>query len=345
MRVTNGSERLMRVFVTGGTGLIGTSLVRRLLERGDQPVVLTRQADQVRRNPAMRAVQFVQGDPSVRGAWESAVDGCDAVVNLVGHNIFAERWNPEVRRKIRDSRVYSAEHVVAAVAKAPSRPKVLVQASAIGYYGFHGDEELTESCPSGSDFMAVVCREWEEAAAPVEALGVRLATLRIGVVMAKGEGALGVLAPKFKMFFGAAPVGSGGYALQPATGRQWFSWVHVDDIVGLTLFILDHAEAHGPINGTAPTPVRNVEFGRALAKVLWRPFLPFGPPDAVMEVILGEVAQVVTKGQKVLPTRALELGYRFQHTEILPALRAIFAKAPAAPKPAPARPAPAGHHH
>lgn len=332
----------MRVFVTGGTGLIGTSLVRRLLERGDQPVVLTRRADQVRRDPALRAVQFVQGDPTTRGAWESALDGCDAVVNLVGHNIFAERWNPEVRRKIRDSRVYSTEHVAAAIAKAQTRPKVLVQASAVGYYGPHGDEELTESSPSGSDFMAVVCREWEEAAAPVEALGVRLAVLRIGVVMAKGEGALGVLTPKFKMFFGAAPIGSGGNALQPATGRQWFSWVHVDDIVGLTLFLIDHPEVHGPVNGTAPHPVRNFEFGQALAKVLWRPFLPIGPPDAVMEVILGEVAQVVTKGQKVLPARAQELGYRFQHPEILPALRAIFAQAPAAPRP---EPAPAGHHH
>src|SRR3954451_2189237 len=156
----------MRVFVTGGTGLIGRHLVQKLLARGDQAVVLSRRADTVRRNPAMRPVQVVQGDPSVAGGWDSALDGCDAVVNLAGHNLFAQRWNAEVKRTIRDSRVYATENLVAAAAKARSRPGVLVQGSAIGFYGPHGDETLTEESPSGSDFMAVVCREWEEAAAP-----------------------------------------------------------------------------------------------------------------------------------------------------------------------------------
>jgi uncharacterized protein (TIGR01777 family) len=335
----------MRVFVTGGTGLIGRNLVRRLLERGDQVVVLSRQADRVRRDPAIRPVQVVQGDPSVAGGWGSEVDGCDAVINLVGHNIFAERWRPEVRRKIRDSRVYSTEHVVSAIDKAHARPKVLVQASAIGYYGSRGDEDLTESSPPGSDFMAVVCREWQEAAAPAESLGVRIATIRTGVVLAKGEGALGVMTPIFKWLpGGAAPVGSGESGFKPAKGRQWLSWIHIDDIAGIFLAALDNAEAHGPINGTAPNPVRNAEFGKALARVLRRPFLPVGPPDAVLEVVLGEVAQVVTKGQKVLPEKAQQLGYVFKYPDLLPALQAIFAKAPAAPRPAPARVAPAGHH-
>lgn len=333
----------MRVFVTGGTGLIGRNLVRRLLERGDQPVVLSRQADKVRRSPSVRQVQVVQGDPSIPGAWDSAVDGCDGVVNLAGHNLFADRWNPRVKRTIRDSRVYSTENVVAAIGKARSRPKVLVQGSAIGYYGPHGDEPLTESSPSGSDFMSVVCREWEEAAAPAESLGARLALIRTGVVLAKDEGALGAIAPKYKMFLGAAPVGSGGSAFKPGVGHQWMSWVHIDDIVGLLLLALDRDGARGPINGTAPNPVRHVDFGKALAKVLRRPFLPIGPPDAVLELLLGEAAQVVTKGQKVLPTKAQELGYAFQYPEILGALRAIFAKAPSAPQAAPAPVAHAGH--
>ncbi len=176
----------MRVFLTGGTGLIGREIAKRLLERGDQPVILTREADQFRRIPANRPIQVVQGDPTVPGNWEHAIDGCDAVINLVGHNLFAERWNTHVKRKIRDSRVLSTEHVVAAIGKIKEakRPKVLVQASAIGYYGPHGDEPLTEASPSGTDFMAVVCREWEEAAAPVEKLGARLATIRTGVVLA-----------------------------------------------------------------------------------------------------------------------------------------------------------------
>jgi uncharacterized protein (TIGR01777 family) len=337
----------MRVFVTGGTGLIGRHIVRKLLERGDEPVILTRQADLVRRNPSMRAVRVIQGDPSVSGAWDGALDGCDAVVNLVGHNIFADRWGPSVKRKIRDSRVYSTEHVIAAVSRAQTKPRVFVQASAIGYYGPHADEELTESSPSGSDFMAVVCREWEEAAAPAEAMGLRLATIRTGVVLARGEGALGAMTPIYKWLpGGAAPVGGGGSPLKPGSGRQWMSWIHLDDIVGLFLLALDNPSAQGPINGSAPNPVRHSEFSKALASVLWRPHLPFGPPDAVLDLVLGEVAQVVTKGQKVLPVKAQQLGYAFKYPQLLPALKAVFARQEPAARPAPAHahPAPAGHH-
>jgi len=336
----------MRVFVTGGTGLIGRNLVRRLLARGDQPVVLTRHADVTRRDPAMRPVQVVQGDPSAAGGWESAVDGCDAVVNLAGHNLFAERWSPAVKRTIRDSRVYSTEHVVAAISKARTRPKVLVQGSAIGYYGPHGDEALTEESPSGSDFLAVVCREWEEASAPVEALGLRLATVRTGVVLAKGEGALGAMTPIYKWLpGGAAPVGGGGSFWKPGAGQQWMSWIHVDDIVGLFLLAVDNPAAQGPINGTSPNPVRHKDFGKALASVLRRPFLPFGPPDAVLELLQGEVAQVVTKGQKVLPEKAQKLGYAFKYPEVLAALKAVFAK-PVRDKPTAVTPvAAAGRHH
>ncbi|GAC1452012.1 MAG: TIGR01777 family oxidoreductase [Isosphaeraceae bacterium] len=315
----------MRVFVTGGTGLIGRSLVRRLLERGDAPVVLSRQADTVRREPAMRQVQFVQGDPSLAGGWESALEGCEGVVNLVGHNIFADRWSSSVKRKIRDSRVYSTQHVVSAIKGARSRPGVLVQASAIGDYGPHEDETITEESHSGSDFMAVVCREWEEAAGAVEELGVRLATIRTGIVLAKGEGALGTITPLYRWLpGGAAPVGSGGNHFKPATGPQWMSWVHLDDIVGIFLKALDDSQARGPINGTSPNPVRHREFGQLLAKVLWRPFLPVGPPDAMLEFLLGEVAQVITKGQKVRPEALQKLGYSFQYPTLLPALEAIF---------------------
>lgn len=335
----------MRVFLTGGTGLIGRGIVRRLLERGDEPIVLSRRADAVRREPAMRPVRVIQGDPSSRGNWEEALDGCDAVINLVGYNLFAKRWSAKVKRTIRDSRVYSTENVVRAIQRAHNPPKVLVQASAIGYYGPHGDEELTEECPSGSDFMAVVCREWEEAAAPAAALGVRLATIRTGVVLAKGEGALGAMTPLYQLFFGAAPVGNGGKGFSPASGDQWMSWIHIDDIVGVYLLALDNADAHGPINGTSPNPVRHHDFGKALARVLWRPFLPFGPPDAMLELMLGEVADVVTKGQRVLPKKAQALGYRFQYAEILAALQAVFAKPPAPPRAHTPTAAAAGHGH
>lgn len=335
----------MRVFITGGTGLIGRHLVRRLAERGDQPVILSRHADQVRRDPSMRVREIVQGDPTTAGGWQNAIDGCDAVVNLAGHNIFEDRWNSQVKRKIRDSRVYSTDNIVAAIARAKNPPRVLVQSSAIGYYGTPAETELTEQSPSGSDFMAVVCREWEEAAHHVESLGVRLALIRTGVVLERGAGALGVMTPIFKVPLGAAPVGNGGSLVKPATGQQWMSWIHIDDIVGILLLALDQPEATGPINGTAPNPVRNLEFSRALAKVLWRPCSPIGPPDPVLRLVLGEVADVITKGQKVLPARALALGYSFKYPKLEEALKALFAKPVTPPKPVPIPAAKAGHHH
>jgi uncharacterized protein (TIGR01777 family) len=334
----------MRVFITGGTGLIGRHLIRRLVERGDQPVVLSRRADAVRREHSMRFLKIVPGDPTRPGGWEVGLEGCDAAVNLAGHNVFDERWNAGVKRSIRDSRVYSTENLVSAIARAKKPPTTLVQGSAIGYYGPHGDEELSEQSPSGSDFMAVVCREWEEAAHAAEAKGVRVPIIRTGVVLARGAGALGVMTPIFKWLpGGAAPVGSEG-RLKPGSGQQWLSWIHIDDIVGIILLALDNPEARGPINGTAPNPVRNAEFSRALARAVHRPFVPIGPPDAVLGVVLGEVAQVVTKGQKVLPARAQELGYTFQYPELAGALQAIFAKPQAPPKPAPVATHSGAHH-
>ena len=324
----------MEVLITGGSGMIGRRLARRLLDRGDRPVVVSRNADEARRNPGLSGSRVVQGDPSKEGPWQEEVGRCQAVCNLSGHNIFDGRWNPEVKRRIRDSRVYSTEHIVAAIEKSVDRPQVLVQGSAIGYYGPHVDEEVTESSPSGSDFLAVVCRDLEEAAGQVPSMGVRLATVRTGVVLARGEGALGVMTPIFKMG-GASPVGNGGHLFRPATGRQWLSWIHIDDIVGLFLMAIDNPEAQGPINGTAPQPARNGDFSRALAKLLHRPFLPFGPPDLALEVMLGEVAKSVTTGQRVLPIRAMELGYRFLHPELIGALTAAF-DVEDAPKPIPA---------
>lgn len=336
----------MRVFLTGGTGSIGRNLVRRLAERGDQPVILSRRADHVRRDPAMRVFTVVQGDPTEPGPWQSEVDGCDAVINLAGHNIFADRWSTRVKRLIRDSRVYSTENVAAAIGMARNTPKVLVQASAIGYYGPHGDEELTESSGSGADFMARVCREWEDAAEPAEAYGCRVARIRTGIVLARGEGALGVMTPIFKWLpLGAAPVGSGAHPLAPATGKQWMSWIHLDDITGILLLALDRAEATGPINGTAPRPVRNAEFSKTLAHAVHRLCAPIGPPDALLRLALGDVAQVITKGQKVLPTRAEALGYTFKYPELAGALKNLFAPPPAAPRTQPARPLAAAHHH
>lgn len=313
----------MRVFLTGGTGMIGRPLVARLRERGDEVVVVSRSSDQVRRDPSFRGVRVVPGNPSQAGDWQSEVSGCDAVVNLAGHNIFADRWTSPVRAKIRDSRVHAVDQLVRAVEAARDRPTVFVQGSAIGYYGATGDEPLDEGAASGSDFLAVVCREGEDASRPVEALRLRLATIRTGVVLGRGQGALGVMAPLFR-WGGAGPVGSGGHPLRPARGLQWLSWIHLDDIVGLFLLAIDDARADGPINGTAPTPCRNIDFSRALARAVHRPCLPIGPPDALVRLLVGGVAASIVQGQRVVPTRALALGYAFRHADLDEAIRSAL---------------------
>ncbi len=339
----------MKVFITGGSGLIGRHLARRLLDDGHQPVILSRHSDLLRRKPEFRPYHVVQGDPATEGRWQDEIDGCDAVVNLAGHNLFADRWNTEIKRKIRDSRVHGTDHVVTAIAKARKKPGVLVQASAIGIYGPHGDEELDETSPSGADFLAVVCREWEQTAEAVAQQGVRLALVRTGIVLAPGEGALAFMTPIFKLGPGA-PIGSGGSFL--AKGQQWMSWVHLDDIVGIFKTAVENDQATGPINGTSPNPVRNAEFSRTLSSVLrkpytpWRFFVPIGPPDFAIQLMLGEVASVVTAGQKVLPKKALALGYHFKFPELAAALRDVYTAklkpASTSHKPAVAS---AGSHH
>ncbi len=339
----------MRVFIAGGSGLIGRQLAQSLLTAGHHPLILSRHADAVRRDPSMRAYQVIPGDPTTAGRWQEAVDGCDAVVNLAGHGIFTERWNVGVKHKIRDSRVHSAENLVTAIKNAQARPKVFVQGSAIGYYGPQADVELTESSPSGNDFLAVVCRECEDVSRSIDSIGVRRVIVRTGIVLAPGAGALKIMTPIFKLGPGA-PIGSGGGPV--ARGDQWMSWIHIHDIVGIFRLSIDNLGASGALNGTAPNPVRNSEFAKTFSSVLkkpytpWRFYLPVGPPDGLLRLVLGDVATVITTGQKVLPTKPLALGYQFKFPQLADALREIFTPAPAPPRPAAhARPAGAGAHH
>jgi hypothetical protein len=308
----------MRIFLTGGTGMIGVRLIRKLRERGDEVVVLSRRPDAWTR--VGQDCRVIVGDPTQAGAWQDDAAGCDAVVNLAGLNIFEKRWSDAVKAELLASRVESAHRVVEALAKSPRRadgsPKVLVNASAIGYYGPHGDEELTEDSPPGDDTLARICVEWEAAARPAEGSGVRVALVRTGVVLDREGGALKPLLLPFKMGAGG-PVGS---------GKQYWSWIHHADEVGIVLLALDHSEAKGPINATAPKPVTSKAFGKAFGAALGRPaFLP--TPAFGLRLLLGEVSGAITKGQRVLPKRALELGYRFQHPEVGAALREIFGAA------------------
>ena len=308
----------MRVFITGGTGLVGGHLVPRLLERGDEVLVLTRQPDDAKQKWS-HPCRVVAGDPTQAGAWQRDAAACDAVVNLAGEGIFNRRWSTAFKEVMRASRVDSTKNVVAALAEAPRRgdgsPKTLVSASAIGYYGPHGDEELTESSSPGDDFLAKLSIEWEAAASSAQAQGIRVCVIRTGVVLAREGGALQKMLTPFKMFVGG-PVGS---------GKQYMSWIHIEDLVGIMLLALDQPAVQGPLNATAPRPVTNREFSKALGRVLGRPsFMP--APALGLRAMLGEVANVVTKGQRVLPRAALAAGYRFRFEEVEAALRDVLAR-------------------
>jgi len=307
----------MQVFVTGGTGLIGSRLVRRLLARGDRPVVLTRRSAAAEKLFG-KACPIFEGDPMRPGAWQQAAADCDAVVNLAGENIFNHRWNDKFKALMTDSRLSSTRHVVDALGRNPrhadGRPKVLVNASAIGIYGPHDDEELTEDSPPGSDFLAHLCVEWEKAARAVEASGVRCALVRIGIVLDRQGGALAPFLTPFRL-------GAGGPV---AGGKQWMSWIHHADMTDILLLALDHSDAAGPINATAPNPVTNRDFATALGKAMHRPsFLP--TPRFMLRAMLGDVADVATAGQRVLPKRAAALGYAFKYPQIDAALAEIMA--------------------
>ncbi len=309
----------MRVFVTGGTGLVGSRLIPQLRQRGDEVVILSRRPDAAREKLGVDST-VVEGDPMQTGNWMDAAAGCDAVINLAGENIFARRWSDEFKALLRDSRVKTTEHVVQALARQPrttaGQPKVLVNASAIGFYGPHGDEELTEESPHGDDALARLCIDWEKAAHTAETHGIRVAIVRVGVVLDKAGGALAKMLTPFKMFAGG-PVGS---------GKQWMSWIHQTDLVGILLLALDNAAATGPLNGTAPQPLTNRDFGKALGRALGRPSFVKTPRFA-LRLMLGEVASVITTGQRVLPKRALALGYQFKFPEIDAALADVLAPA------------------
>lgn len=307
----------MRIFVTGATGLVGRRIVRRLGERGDQVVILTRRADHAGQLFG-NSVGVVEGDPMRPGDWMKAIADCDAVIHLAGENVFARRWNADFKKLLRDSRILSTQNVVEALRRQPIRAdgqaKALVNASAIGYYGPRGDEELNEDSAPGSDFLAQLCREWEQAARAAESAGVRVAWVRVGVVLDREGGALAKLLTPFRL-------GAGGPV---ASGRQWMSWIHHADLTGLFLFAVDNAQARGALNGSAPNPVTNRDFSKTLGRVLHRPSFVW-TPQLALRVVLGEVADLIATGQRVLPKRPLELGYSFQYPMLDAALADILA--------------------
>ncbi len=304
----------MKIAITGATGLVGTRLVEKLHGEGNQIVVFSRNLDKAKKTfppsafPNLEAVQYT---PQESGDWQQKISGCDAVVNLAGEPI-AERWTQQQKQAIMESRQLGTRKIVEAIASAEHKPQVLVSGSAIGYYGTSETAEFDESSSPGADFLAEVCKQWEAEAEKVKEAGVRLVILRIGIVLANG-GALGKMIGPFKIFAGG-PIGS---------GRQWFSWIHRDDLVNLIAEAIARPDLTGVYNATAPNPVRMSQLCQTLGDVMNRPsWLPV--PDFVLEILLGDGAKVVLEGQQVLPKKTQAMNFNYQYPELKSALQEII---------------------
>ena len=303
----------MKVAVTGATGFVGTGLVERLQAEGHEVVVLARnpaKASQLFPKAKFPQVEIVGYTPTQAGDWQSCLASCDGVVNLAGAPI-AERWTPEYKQEILSSRQVGTRTLVEGIQQSQPRPQVLVNASAIGFYGASETATFDESSPAGSDFLAEVCQAWEAEAQRATAAGVRVVILRIGSVLGLG-GAIAKMLTPFKLFAGG-PIG---------TGKQWFSWIHREDLIGLIVYALTQPSMSGVYNATAPEPVRMEGFCQTLGQVMNRPsWLPV--PGFVLEVLLGDGAQVVLEGQQVLPKRTQASGFQYRYPTLKDALTSL----------------------
>jgi uncharacterized protein (TIGR01777 family) len=299
----------MRLVIAGASGFIGTALCARLVLEGHTLTLLTHQSPS---NATTRTKKWLHWTPGTPGDWESALEGADGVINLAGEPIAAKRWTPSQKIKIHSSRIAATNSLVNAIAKAKQKPKFLLNASAVGYYGPRGDQTITEDTEAGNDFLSSVCREWEEEAERAGPLGVRVIRLRTGIVLGRGGGALAKMVLPFKLFVGG-PLGS---------GKQWMPWIHIDDEIGLMLYLIEN-EATGPVNATAPNPVIMDEFCRTLGKVMGRPSW-LGAPAPALRIVLGEMAEMLLTGQRAIPAAANRLGYRFRYPILYDALEACM---------------------
>jgi uncharacterized protein (TIGR01777 family) len=301
----------MRTIITGGTGLIGRALAANLAADGQEVILLSRAPGRVTDLPG--GVRAEGWDGRTAEGWGALADGAHAIVNLAGENIAAGRWTAERKHRIRESRVNAGQAVVQAVEAARDKPKVVIQVSAVGYYGPGGDEEITEETPPGDDFLARVTTEWETVTAPVEAMGVRRAIVRSGVVLSLAGGAFPRLLLPFK-FFAGGRLGS---------GRQWFPWIHISDEAAAIRFLIEDPGASGPFNLAAPNPLTNADFSRVLGRVLGRPaWMP--TPAFALRLAFGEMATVLLDGQRAVPRRLLDMGFTFRFPEAEAALRDLL---------------------
>ncbi|MBI4000026.1 MAG: TIGR01777 family protein [Candidatus Omnitrophica bacterium] len=300
----------MKIVVTGATGFIGRSLTEALTKRGNEIIILSRRTISASDNSKIR---YVRWNPEDSSSIVSEIDGIDAVINLAGEPIVGKRWSQKQKGKILSSRVNATQIIANSIRKAVNKPKVLINASAVGFYGSRQNELLAEDARSGDGFLAETCKAWEAHAIRVKDFDVRVVWLRTGIVLDKSGGALKMMLPPFKMFLG-------GWL---GNGNQWMSWIAREDLIRLILFCLDHPAAKGPINAVAPQPVTNKAFSFVLAQVLKRPCL-MPVPAFALKILLGEMSEMLLTGQRVIPQKAGELGFSFHYPEIRHALETIL---------------------
>ncbi|MFO7984267.1 MAG: TIGR01777 family oxidoreductase [Desulfatiglandaceae bacterium] len=296
----------MRIFMTGGKGFVGTRLTRAFCAQGHQVTVLTRSVKGT--EDTLDGVSLLQGDPTQKGPWQEQVEGHDVIVNLAGESVF-KRWTRESKKRIRTSRLETTQNLVEAL-PAESARMTLLSTSAVGYYGFRGDEALDEQSAPGDDFLASVCRQWEAAAMGAQNKGTRVVICRFGIILGQGGGALQKMVSFFKKGLGS-PLGS---------GKQWVSWIHEQDLADIYLLLLENPDLTGPINCTAPHPVTNKEMTRILAEALKKPTAMPAVPAIVIRSLMGESSSLYLNGQKALPKRLTEAGFSFQFPKLKGAL-------------------------
>lgn len=309
----------MKILMTGGTGLIGRALTKELLAQGHQVTILTRNPQKYQ--ASMPDVVLVEWNGRTPENWSHLIETTDAVVNLAGASIAGEglsgiltqRWNDDVKQRIRRSRTAVGQALVEAIAAAENKPRVFIQSSAVGYYGPRGSEDIPESTAPGNDFLAQVCVEWEDSTQAIEAIGVRRVVIRTGLVLTEEGGILPMMLLPFRLFVGG-PIGS---------GQQGIPWIHINDEVNAIIQLLEDETAQGAYNLTAPNPVNSKQFGKVAGKVLKRPSF-FPTPGFALKLALGEKATLVLDGQRAVPTRLQEAGYKFAFTELEPALQDLL---------------------
>jgi uncharacterized protein (TIGR01777 family) len=301
----------MNIFLTGGSGFVGSTLTQRLTTSGHKVTLLTRSIRKGHTLP--QGASFLEASPVKPGAWQEKVAENEVVINLAGASIFT-RWNRKTKRKILESRILTTNHIVEALHGRKNEETHLINASAVGYYGFHGDEAIDEKGASGDDFLARVAKEWESAALSAQKFGVRVVLCRFGIVLGKDGGTLSKMVPAFKYNLGS-PFGS---------GKQWFSWIHEQDLADIIFFLLKNEALEGPVNCTAPNPVRNKELTKVLAQVLQKRRIIPAVPGFVLKLMLGEFANIILKGQRIVPQKLLDSRFNFQFPILREALQDLL---------------------